>query len=54
MGQWEPKEPGFKQSFKEDFRSKVLKNHKEKGLKESTQRREAMRVVHLQPSVQQT
>jgi hypothetical protein len=31
MGQCEPKERGFK----EDFRSKVLKNCKEQGLKES-------------------
>jgi hypothetical protein len=31
MGQWEPKERGFK----EGFRSKVFKNYKEKGLKES-------------------
>jgi hypothetical protein len=29
MGQCEPKERGFKQGFKEDFRSKVLKNYKE-------------------------
>jgi hypothetical protein len=28
MGQWEPKERGFKQGFKEDFRSKILKNYK--------------------------
>jgi hypothetical protein len=35
MGQCKPKERGFKQSFKEDFRSKVLKNCKEQGLKES-------------------
>jgi hypothetical protein len=25
MGQWEPKERGFKQAFKEGFRTKVLK-----------------------------
>jgi hypothetical protein len=35
MGQWEPRKRGFKQGFKEDFRSKVLKNYKDKGLKES-------------------
>jgi hypothetical protein len=29
MGQWDPKERGFKPGFKEDFRSKVLKNCKE-------------------------
>jgi hypothetical protein len=29
MEQWEPKERGLKQGFKEDFRSKVLKNCKE-------------------------
>jgi hypothetical protein len=29
MGQCKPKERGFKQVFKEDFRSKVLKNCKE-------------------------
>jgi hypothetical protein len=29
MGQWEPKERGFKLGFKEGFRSKVLKNCKE-------------------------
>jgi hypothetical protein len=40
MGQCKPKE------------SKVLKNCKEKGLKESRQRKEAMRVVRLQPSIQ--
>jgi hypothetical protein len=34
MGQWEPKERGFKQGFKEGFKSKVLKNCKEQGLKE--------------------
>jgi hypothetical protein len=28
MGQSESKEKGFKQGFKEDFRSKVLKNYK--------------------------
>jgi hypothetical protein len=54
MGLCEPKERGFKQGFKEDFRSKVLRNYKEKGLKESRQRREAMRVVHLQLGIQYT
>jgi hypothetical protein len=34
MGQSKPKKRGFKQGFKEDFRSKVLKNCKESGLKE--------------------
>jgi hypothetical protein len=29
MGQWEPRERGFKQGFKEDFRSKLVKNYKE-------------------------
>jgi hypothetical protein len=29
MGQRESKERDVKQGFKEDFRSKVLKNHKE-------------------------
>jgi hypothetical protein len=29
MAQSEPKEKGFKQGFKEDFRSKVLKSCKE-------------------------
>jgi hypothetical protein len=29
MGPSEPKEGGFKQGFKEGFRSKVLKNFKE-------------------------
>jgi hypothetical protein len=29
MGQCESQERGFKQGFKEDFRSKVLKNYKE-------------------------
>jgi hypothetical protein len=45
MGQWEPKERGFKQGFKEGFRSEVLKNCKEYSLKESRWRREARRVV---------
>jgi hypothetical protein len=35
----------LKQGFKESFRSKVLKNCKEQGLKESRYRKEAMRVV---------
>jgi hypothetical protein len=35
MGQCEPKERDFKQGFKEGFGSKVLKNYKEQGLKES-------------------
>jgi hypothetical protein len=35
MGQFEPKERGFKQGFKEGFRSKVLKNCKKQGLKKS-------------------
>jgi hypothetical protein len=35
MGQCKPKERVFKQSIKEGIRSKVLKNYKEQGLKES-------------------
>jgi hypothetical protein len=35
MEECESKERGFKQGFKEDLRSKVLKNCKEQGLKES-------------------
>jgi hypothetical protein len=34
MEQYESQERGFKQDFKEDFRSKVLKSCKEKGFKE--------------------
>jgi hypothetical protein len=39
MGQWEPKERGFKQGFKEGFRSKDLKNCEEKGLKKSREKK---------------
>jgi hypothetical protein len=34
MGQCQSQETDFKQGFKEDFRSKVLNNCKEKSLKE--------------------
>jgi hypothetical protein len=41
-------------SLRKEVSSKVLKNCREKGLKESRQRREAMRVGRLQLSIQHT
>jgi hypothetical protein len=54
MGQCEPKERGFKQSFKEGSRSKILKNCEEKVIKNQDREKEAMRIVHLQWSIQHT